>query len=70
MLESMVDNLRPTRAEVSDVANSIMDGTGLVMLSAESAVGKYPVEAVRMMNNIIKFTEKYLKDRKGTSDCS
>ncbi len=70
MLESMVDNLRPTRAEVSDVANSIMDGTDLVMLSAESAVGKYPVETVRMMNNIIKFTEKYLKDRKGASDCS
>ncbi len=59
MLESMVENLRPTRAEVSDVANSILDGSDYVMLSAESAVGKYPVETVKMMNDIIKFTEKY-----------
>jgi len=60
MLESMTEHLRPTRAEVSDVANAIIDGTDLVMLSAESAVGRYPVEAVRMMNSIIKFTEGYL----------
>jgi len=60
MLESMTENLRPTRAEVNDVANAIIDGTDFVMLSAESAIGKYPVEAVRMMNDIIKFTEKYL----------
>jgi len=59
MLESMVENLRPTRAEVTDVANAIIDGTDFVMLSAESAVGKHPVEAVMMMNNIIKFTEKH-----------
>ena len=65
MLESMVENLRPTRAEVSDVANAIIDGTDFVMLSAESAVGKYPVEAVCMMNNIIKFTEAYLKAKAG-----
>jgi len=58
MLDSMTDNIRPTRAEVTDVANSIIDGTDFVMLSAETAVGKYPVEAVAMMNNIIKFTEK------------
>ena len=58
MLESMTENLRPTRAEVTDVANAIIDGTDFVMLSAESAVGKYPVETVAMMNNIIKFTEK------------
>ncbi|MBI4706403.1 MAG: pyruvate kinase [Candidatus Omnitrophica bacterium] len=57
MLESMTENLRPTRAEVTDVANAIIDGTDFVMLSAESAVGKYPVETVAMMNNIIKFTE-------------
>ena len=57
MLESMTQNLRPTRAEVTDVANAIIDGTDFVMLSAESAVGKYPVETVAMMNNIIKFTE-------------
>jgi pyruvate kinase len=61
MLESMVENPRPTRAEVTDVANAIIDGTDFIMLSAESAVGKYPVEAVLMMNNIIKFTESYLK---------
>lgn len=59
MLESMTENLRPTRAEVTDVANAILDGTDFVMLSAESAVGRYPVETVVMMNNIIKFTEKY-----------
>jgi len=61
MLESMTENLRPTRAEVTDVANAIIDGTDFVMLSAESAVGKYPVETVMMMNNIIRFTEGYLK---------
>ena len=64
MLESMTENLRPTRAEVTDVANAIIDGTDFVMLSAESAVGKYPVETVAMMNNIIKFTEGYLKAKK------
>jgi pyruvate kinase len=58
MLESMIENLPPPRAEVSDVANAIIDGTDFVMLSAESAVGKYPVETVTMMNNIIKFTER------------
>ena len=58
MLESMVENLRPTRAEVTDVANAIIDGTDFVMFSAESAVGKYPVETVAMMNSIIKFTER------------
>jgi len=63
MIESMTENLRPTRAEVTDVANAIIDGTDFVMLSAESAIGKYPVETVVMMNNIIKFTEKYLKRR-------
>ncbi|MFH1202066.1 MAG: pyruvate kinase [Candidatus Omnitrophota bacterium] len=60
MLESMTENFRPTRAEVSDVANAIIDGTDFVMLSAESAVGRYPVETVAMMNNIIKYTQEYL----------
>lgn len=57
MLESMTENLRPTRAEVTDVANAILDGSDFVMLSAETAAGKHPVEAVSMMNEIIKFTE-------------
>jgi len=60
MLESMTENRIPTRAEVTDVANAIIDGTDYVMLSAESAAGKYPVEAVDIMNKIIKFTEDYL----------
>jgi pyruvate kinase len=58
MLESMSVNLRPTRAEVADVANAILDGTDYVMLSAETAVGKYPAQTVGMMNDIIKFTEQ------------
>lgn len=64
MLESMTEHYRPTRAEVTDVANAIIDGTDFVMLSAESAVGHYPVETVTMMNNIIKFTERYISNRK------
>ncbi|MCG2676637.1 pyruvate kinase [bacterium] len=59
MLEHMTEHSRPTRAEVTDVANAILDGTDFVMLSAETAAGNYPVESVRMMNEIIKFTERY-----------
>jgi len=57
MLESMTENHIPTRAEVSDVANAILDGSDYLMLSAETAVGLYPVNCVDMMNKIIKFTE-------------
>src|SRR3990172_1020012 len=67
MLESMIQHPRPTRAEASDVANAIVDGTDAIMLSGETAIGKYPVEAVSMMNRIAIATETRLLQTRTTA---
>lgn len=64
MLESMTKNPRPTRAEATDVANAILDGTDAIMLSAETASGKYPLKALEVMDRIAKRTEQTLKNTK------
>jgi pyruvate kinase len=61
MLESMIENLTPTRAEINDIATAIFQGADIVMLSAETAIGKYPVESVNVMHKTIASTESYKK---------
>ena len=69
MLVSMTENIRPTRSEVTDVANAILDGTDATMLSEETAVGKYPVEATKMMSDIAVSTEKNHHSSRIRSSC-
>jgi pyruvate kinase len=63
MLESMIENPLPTRAEVSDIANAIYDGTSALMLSAETSAGKFPIESVKMMAKIALETENAVRDQ-------
>ncbi len=62
MLESMISNATPTRAEVTDISNAILDGTDAIMLSGETSIGKFPCEAVRVMDEVAINTEKYMEE--------
>jgi pyruvate kinase len=67
MLEHMTSSPRPTRAEATDVTKAVLDGTDCVMLSGETAVGKFPVQTVKMMNDIVKYTEQRMEEQGGTA---